>query len=769
MKKITALLLVAFMLFLPVAGMHVDENNTTAVWVNNEDCFGYFDTFFLVYEDDEKSMMQLYGVGDGGAPDHLTAHPIYVTDEIAVRCRGWVGLRNGNAVAQYGYRINESTPVYDDEFKYGAEDAVINAGGDSRYTVTVPIAGRKAPTLITVMVKDVYGNEYDLIQFSINGNYNGDGKIYVSADGAGSAIPAKAGDTVDVKITVESGTALTSLCAKVCWPEELQLLDAVYGEETKKGLTDTPKNGWASVGRSYEFSWSDFSNPISGSFTLVTLTFRVSCDLSAVVLLPISIYVDNDYLTAVSDEIPVTEIMYGNIKADPPKQGDVNCDGTFDNKDVSTLFRYVSGEKFDKFSKTAADVNGDEKINNKDVTELFRISLTIPKDPSDMPQILGISDIGGKYLVYGSAEQDSVIRTVFPSGKSVDNLCNNKYFYIEVPVNYGDTVSFYATAPGKTESEPLTVSIIPETGGGNVWGGRNSRIFYGGTWGFLTGNQADMGSLSNLKGYIANKTIKEIQTATGKDTKLIYAIIPDPATAYYDEQNDDVYVPLPLNTAMQSFVSEINGCHEDVYALDLLSVMREHKDKRIYFSTDTHYTEYGAYYVYREIMRVVRETFTDANVRTIEDGDYTVEYYDVPGGDMCSMAGMGMNEVVPFFIANFEDTGSYYLSKRADGIKSAGFSPRGWQRDSELSDSSNPTVYFLGDSYGCYILPFIGANFSKVWTNEGVLWSYGLDKNILQQNKPDYVILLVCQRNVSPNFMDGGNLINAFSTSVSGF
>ena len=112
-------------------------------------------------------------------------------------------------------------------------------------------------------------------------------------------------------------------------------------------------------------------------------------------------------------------------------------------------------------------------------------------------------------------------------------------------------------------------------------------------------------------------------------------------------------------------------------------------------------------------------------------------------------------------------TGSYYLSKREDGIKSAGFGPRGWQRNSELTNSSNPTAYFLGDSYGCYILPFIGANFSKVWTNDGVLWSYGLDKTILEQNKPDYVILLVCQRNVGPNFM--GNLITDFSMSVNGF
>ena len=217
---------------------------------------------------------------------------------------------------------------------------------------------------------------------------------------------------------------------------------------------------------------------------------------------------------------------------------------------------------------------------------------------------------------------------------------------------------------------------------------------------------------------------------------------------------------------MEAFMSAINGKHKDVYGIDLMPTMRAHKDEFIYFSTDTHYTELGAYYAYLEIMKTVKKDYPDARVRTVENGDYTIEYKDVPGGDMCGMAGLGMNEIVPFFVANFADTGSYYVSKRNDGIKSAGFGPGGWARNSSIS-GSNPTAYFLGDSYGCYILPFIGANFSKVWTNNGVLWNYSLEKSILAQNKPDYVILLVCQRNVGSNFM--GNVLASFSMSVSGF
>ncbi|MBR6922869.1 MAG: hypothetical protein IKH51_11800, partial [Clostridia bacterium] len=303
------------------------------------------------------------------------------------------------------------------------------------------------------------------------------------------------------------------------------------------------------------------------------------------------------------------------------------------------------------------------------------------------------------------------------------------------------------------------------------WGGKDSRLFYTETLSFLTGNRADETSLTQITGYITKKTITSIQEVTGKKTKLIYAIIPDPATAYYDEQFKYIsdYTLDPSTSAMASFTKKLSGMHEDVYAIDLFSVMRAHKNEDIYFTTDTHYTELGAYYAYLEIMKAVKADFPSVKVRSLDSGDYKVDYIDVDGGDLCSMAGISMREVVPFFVANFSDTGTYYVSKRNDGIKSAGFSPSSWERNSTLKDSSNPTAYFIADSYGCYILPFIGANFSKVWTNEGVLWNFELDKATLEQNKPDYVIILVCQRNVSPNFMDSDNRIRIASMSVQGF
>ncbi len=51
--------------------------------------------------------------------------------------------------------------------------------------------------------------------------------------------------------------------------------------------------------------------------------------------------------------------------------GDINGDGSLNNKDVTTLFKYLSDWKVD-VNKLALDINGDGKVNNKDLTRLFQ-------------------------------------------------------------------------------------------------------------------------------------------------------------------------------------------------------------------------------------------------------------------------------------------------------------------------------------------------------------------------------------------------------------
>ena len=84
-------------------------------------------------------------------------------------------------------------------------------------------------------------------------------------------------------------------------------------------------------------------------------------------------------------------------------KGDINSDGTADNKDVISLFRYVSG-KNESIDGGAADFNNDKKISNKDVTLLFRY-LSGSAEPEE-PGVYKTED-GVKYTVSGQSAESN--------------------------------------------------------------------------------------------------------------------------------------------------------------------------------------------------------------------------------------------------------------------------------------------------------------------------------------------------------------------------
>ena len=171
MKKILAIAIVAVMavaLCLGASAIH-NEEDTTSVWFNKDEFKYSWDTIYI----NGQSHMDLGWGADGGAPGKLAEHqPLSGADIDTFTIRGWAGLIDGT-VAEWGYKVNEGTPVFNADFTKPTEDAVIGAGGDSRFEIVVPVNKATAPTLITACAKDENGNVYDFIEFSLNGQYTG--------------------------------------------------------------------------------------------------------------------------------------------------------------------------------------------------------------------------------------------------------------------------------------------------------------------------------------------------------------------------------------------------------------------------------------------------------------------------------------------------------------------------------------------------------------------------------------------------------------------
>ena len=81
------------------------------------------------------------------------------------------------------------------------------------------------------------------------------------------------------------------------------------------------------------------------------------------------------YMITGETEIKLFDVPFTVTAAVSVLTGDVNGDGSVNNKDVMALFQFVS-ESLDEgatFIEANADVNGDGSINNKDVMALFKL------------------------------------------------------------------------------------------------------------------------------------------------------------------------------------------------------------------------------------------------------------------------------------------------------------------------------------------------------------------------------------------------------------
>lgn len=106
--------------------------------------------------------------------------------------------------------------------------------------------------------------------------------------------------------------------------------------------------------------------------------------------------------------VTVSAVCAGTVIFAAFLPGDVNGDGELDNKDVVTLFRYVSGgTKAD--DESAYDYNGDGTVDNKDVVSLFRYV-----SGGEIPQTKNGIKIGGvplqQFSVMTAAEAPSGVK-----------------------------------------------------------------------------------------------------------------------------------------------------------------------------------------------------------------------------------------------------------------------------------------------------------------------------------------------------------------------
>ncbi len=376
---------------------------------------------------------------------------------------------------------------------------------------------------------------------------------------------------------------------------------------------------------------------------------------------------------------------------------------------------------------------------------------TEPDDPSlpqtETPTLKEQTNISSdEVLLYGKTVEDAVIKVRYSDGSVEYTKTDGTLFYVRAKAEKRQTVYISAIADGCRASEEISADVRRDTKANTkVFLGKNSMMYFSETLLFQLGRVTAKEGTLNYVVKDAERKLQRVRELTGKDTRFIYIMCPNPVTVYSEYQYDGIPTE-PAQTPTSQLVEKLSGI-DGVIVPDMRQIMGEHKDEGIFFKTDTHWSELGAYYAYEAMMTEVLKYSDTAILRTLDE--FEQETLTVKGGDMSEMLYVwGIEEEATFLNPKFEQTGDYYTAKREQGKKVAGY-----HADQYPSSSSNgtnaPTAYFIGDSYGVYLLPYVGMGFSNVFVNRGVLWNYDLDYDKIEQEKPDYVIFCFTERNIT--------------------
>ena len=356
---------------------------------------------------------------------------------------------------------------------------------------------------------------------------------------------------------------------------------------------------------------------------------------------------------------------------------------------------------------------------------------------TETPEITSVSyKQSGTAFVAGRCEDGASV-TVTSGKGSATVVCKNGLFIAELPAEKGEELYVYAETDGKAKSDTAKGAVpATVTAEENVFAGGASTLYYGETVGDYTGsNLFKPAQLERIKSRYAS-LVEKIREASGKNTEIIFLTAPDPLSVYPDYASEQHRANRADSARLDQFGEVLSGI-DGVTFLDIREVMRQNTDiGKLYYQTDTHWTETGAYFGYRAIVEAAGQTPHPLN-------SFEMKETNVPSGDLSSFAGLiGLTETVKFLKPLFE-LGAKGVENKPDTIDRSLYSG---ELESSVDDGSLPSAVMIRDSYSANLFPFICEHFSYLYCQR--MWDYEPDYEKIAEIKPDYVIYVICERNL---------------------
>jgi len=235
------------------------------------------------------------------------------------------------------------------------------------------------------------------------------------------------------------------------------------------------------------------------------------------------------------------------------------------------------------------------------------------------------------------------------------------------------------------------------------------------------------------------------QWLESKGINYYLVVVPVKANVYPEYLPDFVY-KLRSNSKLDQLIGHLDD-HSSFRLIDLRKNLFRHKNINfLYHKTDTHWNDLGAFYGASAIIDSIQNDFSILNSYNI--ADYQIDTSSINGKVLASM--LNMNDK----IRETEIKLTPKFEKKAHGGKphnypipeSFPYKPE-FQLVNETDNDELPKALIVRDSFTNAMKKYLRESFNRtvfIWDN----WEYGLNKHIVETEKPDIVITIVVEKSL---------------------
>ena len=368
------------------------------------------------------------------------------------------------------------------------------------------------------------------------------------------------------------------------------------------------------------------------------------------------------------------------------------------------------------------------------------------------------------FIIGGKCEVGAMIRV---TGGTEEIYTGSDYgdYLVEVPFaeNGMSILRLTAEMPGKAPSEETVfilkarkdVDLYEKYGTFGVIVGYNYMSYFDDCLpDYIGENLITEKDIENIKTRISSR-ISDLR-AKNCNAEIIYLLVPNTVRTWAEDMPRR-YIKETSDTLLRQWKKGVTDGGATV--LDLSDIMMAHKNDefKIWHKTDSHWTEYGAYLGYVELMNYIAKKFPDAAPRPRSDFEFYNLERDI--GDIYMRLEIDVSdlkETTSFVNMNF-DPPHFNPQFKKGHLGLDLYEPRNIyiihdRVAFEHTTNSNmpgklPSAYIMRDSFEGCLHAFYTDRFSSATFQS--MWSYGYfdTKEIVRLN-PDYIIYVISERNI---------------------